>query len=197
MGWNFIVPRPYNAPFRLLKLWTTHHTFKKLVEDSWGQAMEGTLIFVLANKLKRLKGDIKIWNKTIFGKVEEKLRIQSEILCQLQQKSKQEPDNEALIEEMYTQESIVENLLDEEAMILQQKTKVKWENEGERCFKYFFLLNRIRRNKVLIREIKDKEGRLLTNQDDIADFIVQHFEDKFKKDDIIMNPNIIALLPLH
>ncbi|KAF5178009.1 hypothetical protein FRX31_032404 [Thalictrum thalictroides] len=43
-----------------------------------------------------------------------------------------QPENEQLIEQVYQQEAIVEELLDQEESILQQKTKVKWETQGER-----------------------------------------------------------------
>ncbi|KAF9621053.1 hypothetical protein IFM89_015875 [Coptis chinensis] len=72
------IPRPRNVPFKFFKMWTTDTSLKDLVLQSWSEPIEGHSIFVLTQKLKRLKGALKCWNRNIFGNLETKVREEYE-----------------------------------------------------------------------------------------------------------------------
>ena len=59
--------------FRLEIMWLKYKGFKDFMRD-WWQNMQfgGTFSFVLASKLKALKGILKGWKKGVFGRVETK-----------------------------------------------------------------------------------------------------------------------------
>ena len=65
--------KPGIRSFRFEIMWLKHEGFKDLLRD-WWQNMQfgGTFSFVLASKLKALKGILKGWNKEVFGRVETK-----------------------------------------------------------------------------------------------------------------------------
>ncbi|KAK1299747.1 putative ribonuclease H protein [Acorus calamus] len=60
-------PKP-KTPFRFEKMWLDDPTFLPLVAKSWNASLgfSGTPQFTFQQKLKRLKGDLKLWNKEAF-----------------------------------------------------------------------------------------------------------------------------------
>ena len=60
------------VPFRFENMWIKEEGFKDLIRD-WWQSFEyrGTSSYVLMEKIKALKSKLKIWNKEMFGRVEE------------------------------------------------------------------------------------------------------------------------------
>ena len=59
------------SPFRFENMWLKFEGFKDLLRG-WWQSLQfsGSFSFVLASKLKALKGILKVWNKEVFGRVE-------------------------------------------------------------------------------------------------------------------------------
>ncbi|KAK7281208.1 hypothetical protein RIF29_08984 [Crotalaria pallida] len=61
-------------PFRLNNCWFHHQDFKPMVRSCWERLeVQGWRAFVVKEKLKLLKAEIKKWNKEIFGCLELKL----------------------------------------------------------------------------------------------------------------------------
>ena len=59
------------SPFRFENMWLKFEGFKDLLRGWWQSLhFSGYFSFVLASKLKALKGILKIWNREVFGKVE-------------------------------------------------------------------------------------------------------------------------------
>ena len=49
-------------------MWQRDSGFKEFVKSSWvSYKVVGRGIFVFKEKLKRLKADLKVWNKEVFG----------------------------------------------------------------------------------------------------------------------------------
>lgn len=61
--------------FEFENMWFKAEGFGDLVTQWWNSYQcFGTPCFVLAYKLKRLKLDLKCWNKEVFGNVEERIK---------------------------------------------------------------------------------------------------------------------------
>lgn len=55
-------------PFRFFNSWVEHPGFHKLVKETWsGCSFQGWKAYILNEKLKFLKGKLKVWNKEVFG----------------------------------------------------------------------------------------------------------------------------------
>ena len=65
--------KPGPRLFRFEIMWLKYEGFKDLLRD-WWQNMQffGSFSFVLASKLKAMKGILKVWNKEVFGIIETK-----------------------------------------------------------------------------------------------------------------------------
>lgn len=62
-----------NLPFKFEAMWLSHVTFAKVVERSWAITCSGNHQFVMAQKLKILNHNLKVWNRENFGQL--KVRI--------------------------------------------------------------------------------------------------------------------------
>ena len=59
------------SPFRFENMWLKVEGNKDLLRGWWQDLQfTGSFSFVLASKLKALKGILKVWNKEVFGRVE-------------------------------------------------------------------------------------------------------------------------------
>lgn len=57
-------------PFHLENMWMKKKGFKELLKGWWqGFNFSRSYSFILAEKLKALKTNLKTWNKDVFGKV--------------------------------------------------------------------------------------------------------------------------------
>ena len=61
------------SPFRFELMWLKFECFKEILKG-WWQSLQfhGSFIFILATKLKALKGILKVWNRKVLGRVETK-----------------------------------------------------------------------------------------------------------------------------
>ena len=69
------------SPFRFENMWLKTGGFKERVQSWWNQySFSGNPNFVLAKKLKALKGDIIQWNRSVFGNVGRQKKVLLEAL---------------------------------------------------------------------------------------------------------------------
>ena len=56
-----------HVPFKFQQMWTTHDAFMNLVTNEWKEDHGRGGMIQLARKLKKLKGALCLWNRTVFG----------------------------------------------------------------------------------------------------------------------------------
>ena len=57
-------------PFRTIDAWLSEKGFWEMVKDKWlSYPMKGNALVNIKEKLKSLKGDLKIWNRDVFGNI--------------------------------------------------------------------------------------------------------------------------------
>lgn len=54
-------------------MWLSHVTFANVVETNWAVTCSGNPQFVMAQKLKIIKNNLKVWNKENFGQLKVKI----------------------------------------------------------------------------------------------------------------------------
>ncbi|GKB13443.1 RNA-directed DNA polymerase, eukaryota, reverse transcriptase zinc-binding domain protein [Tanacetum coccineum] len=163
---NFVVEKP---------------EFLKLVDEAWREEMQGCYMYKIVKKLKKLKGPLKklSWSK---GNVFENVSKLKEKLSNVQAHVDKNPHDEKLkIEAVNTLNEFVEASKDELNM-LQQKTKIKWLNEGDKNTAFFHGILKSRRSKSRVEVIKNEDGVSFEGEDVNIQF-VKHFESFFGKVD--------------
>ena len=60
------------SPFRFENMWLKEEGFTDQIREWWQSVtFRGTSSYVMMEKIKALKAKLKVWNKDVFGKVEE------------------------------------------------------------------------------------------------------------------------------
>lgn len=56
--------------FKFEKIWIRDSTSELIIQKAWNTMFQGTLGFILSNKLKEVKKALKIWNKNCCGHIQ-------------------------------------------------------------------------------------------------------------------------------
>ncbi|XP_068498266.1 uncharacterized protein [Phaseolus vulgaris] len=142
-------------PFRTIDAWLVEKGFMEMVKDRWNAyVVQGSSFTKVKDKLKRLKGDLKIWNKDIFGNLEStKKRILQEIEDYVCQDCN---DNLLVCDrmkrfELVGQRKEVDNKLES---LMRQKSRVSWLKNGDSCTKFFYSSLKWRRSRNQVKGVE-------------------------------------------
>ena len=127
---------------------------------------------IVANKLERIKKDLKKWNREVFGIVKERIKSLQANIAKIQQKP---PTRENLELEAALSLELDDWLLKDE-LRLKQKSRELWLKEGDRNSRFFHLFTLVRRRRNRTEEIKLEDGSWINNRFDIQSY----FEENFK-----------------
>ncbi|KAL8497099.1 hypothetical protein ACS0TY_020687 [Phlomoides rotata] len=71
-------------PFKFQASWILDSRFREVVRHSWGQLLRPPdPISRVIQKLKRLKGDLRTWNKQVFGRIDAKVAVINQSLSEI------------------------------------------------------------------------------------------------------------------
>ncbi|WJX72805.1 hypothetical protein P8452_56647 [Trifolium repens] len=57
------------SQFKFLRMWSNHPDYENVIIDSWNVEFPGCAMSILSKKLKLVKDNLKVWNKSSFGNV--------------------------------------------------------------------------------------------------------------------------------
>jgi hypothetical protein len=176
------IPRG-RRPFRFENMWLKADGFLERVRNWWGSyQFSGTASYVLANKLKALKGDLKKWNEDEFGHVTMKKNM---MMADLRELDLVEETRPLSVDEKSKKElTIVEldKLFLMEEISWRQKSRALWLQEGDKNSKFFHRLANSHRNANSITRLS-MDGNMSYNQDDIRDHIASFYERLYTETD--------------
>ncbi|KAF5447225.1 hypothetical protein F2P56_032793 [Juglans regia] len=153
--------------------------------------VNGTGLWKLAAKLKRLKLVLKSWNKEVFGWTGKHIK-------ELEAKVE---EGELRLQECYSEDveaDVLANKVEldvwlqrEESRIAQQ-VKQKWVSQGEVSTAFFKALQNNKHNMVV--EMKLSDGRVLNSPEDIHEAACVYFEDFLKAKATSSVPDLVGLI---
>jgi hypothetical protein len=160
-------------------MWLKEEGFVDRVKDWWAAyQFQGTPSFVFAKKLRALKGDIKTWNKNVFGNIGALVKERVEELKSLELAA----EGGGLSEEDKERKRLLcrdlERSLLQEEICWRQKSRIKWLKEGDKCTKFFHLMANSNRRFNNIDSLLIN-GSLSSNPDDIREHAASYFESMF------------------
>ncbi|CAL2259571.1 unnamed protein product [Prunus armeniaca] len=164
------VVSPHLRPFRFEAMWMQHEQFNEFISDVWGQAAGSAL-----DKTYQLIQPLKDWNVNVFGHLKKRKACLLACLNGIQKAlcrgsstffSKLEI---SLIEEYNC-------VLEQEAMLWKQKSRLQWLQEGDRNTKFFHLITIIRWRRNKIERLKNNEGVWVEEAQDIKGLAIAYFE---------------------
>ena len=129
-------------------------------------------MFKVAEKLKTCKKHLGDWSRRSFGSVTRQLREKKQELA----KVGEEAIKGGSLDRIRKLKAKVNFLLEREARLWRQRSRVMWLSEGDRNTHYFHgrASQRRRRNKIL--GLKDEDGIWREDKAEVAGLIMQHFD---------------------
>ncbi|XP_022889505.1 uncharacterized protein LOC111405049 [Olea europaea var. sylvestris] len=143
-------------PFRFEKMWLKVEGFREQVQTWWiSYDVRGSPSFVLDQKLKSLKRDLKKWNEEVVGNVNcHKIQCLSEI----DELDRWEESRRLAGEEKEKRRALreeLERLVEMEEIVWRQKSRVNWLKERDKCTKFFQRIanSNMRKNSITVLEV--------------------------------------------
>ncbi|XP_026398831.1 uncharacterized protein LOC113294663 [Papaver somniferum] len=174
-------------------MWLSHPSFMQFVEDNWKLRLDGGPPFVFTSKLKRLKEALKIWNRTVFDDVQFRLK-QAELKLETENDLLDyDHGNELHFLKVADAKKDFDDVRTELEVMLKMKSRVTWLEDGDQNTRFFQNSIRMRRSQNTISELKVSTNSTLFLQEEITDYIVNHYQSKFNGGDANIDPRMFDI----
>ena len=148
-------------------MWLKAEGFVDMVRGWWmGYVVDGSPSRILAEKLKLLKGDLKRWNKEVFGLLQSQRKVALEIIAEVDARelagalSDEDTLRRKQAQADYGRVSCMEEIS------FRQKSRCLWLKEGDRNTNFFHRMANVHRRKNQIGSIKifqfENQHKILT-----------------------------------
>ncbi|XP_062114228.1 uncharacterized protein LOC133825279 [Humulus lupulus] len=145
-------------PFRYFRMWKDADEFGERIAKCWQKGVEGTEMYQLTVKLKRLKQILKSINKEGFHEIHKAEMIAKEELLVLQEEVNKDPHNSHLQHEEQVARGKYAKVFKAYSLFLAQKAKVSWAKNGDENSAIFHASLKARRIQNRIFSIEDAQG---------------------------------------
>ena len=116
--------------------------------------------------------ELSRWNRLVFGQILKKIQEKRKVLCNMVQRDR----DRCMGREINELRREINDLLDKEEIMWQQRSRVQWLGLGDRYTKYFHSKSSERRKKNTIFGLRDENGIWSDNIESIAVVAVSYFE---------------------
>ncbi|KAL8537668.1 hypothetical protein ACS0TY_012702 [Phlomoides rotata] len=166
-------------PFKFQSSWTLDSRFPEMVQSSWTRPLRASdPILLVVRKLKRLKNELRVWNKEVFGLIGNKLAAAKRVLSEVQGQVYDFGDSEDLFNKEIEATVEINQILTQEQFLYAQKNRATWLRHGDRNTAFFQRLHRIKKAKSGIHAMLI-DGNLTSDQATIRAHIEQFYMQLF------------------
>lgn len=145
-------------------MWLNHREFKDFVEQEWGElAISGSYSFIIKEKMKLLKEQLKKRNNVVFGWVDLRLEKAVEEMKTFNNHTNTNVGLEGLLDGKRKEVTAVFfNSLHYMESIQKQKSRVNWLNEGDSNTRFIHNVVKARLRIFILLGIDSPSGRVET-----------------------------------
>ncbi|XP_019432864.1 PREDICTED: uncharacterized protein LOC109339802 [Lupinus angustifolius] len=159
-------------------MWLTHSDCRRLITETWRTDIIGCPMFILAQNLKVLKKDLRVWNRVVFGNIHTIIRNAMNSVDNIQNSITISGLEQHLLDlEDHAQAELLQ-ALDLEEMFWKEKSRLNWHINGDINTHFFHRFTKIRQATNSMSMLKEGE-RCLSNQEDIANHVLNYYTDLF------------------
>jgi hypothetical protein len=167
------------SSFKFENMWLKEEGFVDKVRSWWSSfSFLGSPSFILANKLRALKGEIKRWNREVFGNVGARNKAWAKELELLDRTEETRRLSEEEKERRRLLASELEASLLQEEISWRQKSRVRWLKEGDKCTKFFHQVASANRRVNSIDSLM-VNGSSTSDPTSIGEHVVSYFDSLF------------------
>ncbi|XP_026378214.1 uncharacterized protein LOC113272616 [Papaver somniferum] len=152
----------------------------EVISRCWNEQVACDPYFVFLHKLKKLKNILKDWNWKVFGDIHVKIKEVEEEVHKAMELSDSNPSNTEALDRLVNAENTYNSKEVQLKTMLKQKARIKWVKEGYANTSFFHTNLKVRQSRNFISELEDINGDIISDQNKIADTLVQHFEKKIQ-----------------
>lgn len=171
----------FPSHFKFLSFWTNHGDCRKIITEVWNRPVFGCPMFILMQKLKALKQELKSWNKETVGDVHLNVEKAQAALDYIQAQGSELGYTDLLLEEETTaQVKLHKALLDQEEF-WKEKARINWHCQGDRNTAFFHKVAKIRNASKRMSILKNGNV-ILDKAEDIEQHVLQYYKALFATD---------------
>ncbi|XP_057803279.1 uncharacterized protein LOC131018582 [Salvia miltiorrhiza] len=160
-------------------MWTSHPNFLDAVADSWNMGVDVRCpMLSVMLKLKRLKGVLRIWNKSVFGNVDSAIAQNQQDLSDIQVTIADLGYNDSRFDAEVNCEVKLNRFLSQKNSLLQQKSRVAWLTDGDKNTSFFHNMLKFIKDKLHIGHLRIGND-IVYDSDVIEQHIIGHFSSLF------------------
>ena len=157
-------------------MWLKYEGFNEILKDWWQSLVfHGSFNFILAAKLKALKGILKVWNIEVFSRVESK---KLEALRRVSYWDDLEKERELGLEKHEERTKAKDDFKScalTEEISWRQKSGETWLKEGDKNTRFFHRMANAHRRKKFLQNLRIN-GRRLDKEVEIKEGLVNEFQ---------------------
>ncbi|XP_020258961.1 uncharacterized protein LOC109835396 [Asparagus officinalis] len=163
-------------PFRFFKMWIKHTNYLPTVSSIWNTSIDGHTMFSICSKLKLLKIALKDHNRRHFSNISEQVLRAKVDLENAQKALSLDPLNATLICQEKDYISSFNKLLECELSFYQQKARINWNLQGDRCTNFFHSIVKNNRHKNRVMVLYNNNGEMITEGEKIVKELVSYYK---------------------
>ncbi|KAL2245871.1 uncharacterized protein LOC105178633 [Sesamum indicum] len=155
-------------PFHFFNMWADHPNFLTTVEQRWNLNVEETPQFSLCERLKALKGALKVFNTQHYSHIFTRAKEADLALQDAQNQLESNPGDVTLRESLGDLRKKVVFLVEAERHFFYHKAKIHYLKEGDRNTKFFHDMVKRNAARNSITVVTRADGTIITTVDEIA-----------------------------
>ncbi|XP_026459399.1 uncharacterized protein LOC113360063 [Papaver somniferum] len=180
LGGSASIPKPANVPFRFQQMWLSHPQFMEAVSKCC---------------LKKLKQALQDWNWNVFGNIHVQINDAEKKMQEAMKESDNNPFDDTILNKLVDAQNEYNSKEVQLNTLLRHKARVKWVKEGAANTNFFHTSLKIRQARNYISEIEDTNGNIISDQKQIAEILIQHFEKKFEFHEVEHVDSLLDAIP--
>lgn len=162
-------------PFRYENMWQQHGDYVDFVNRAWDPGIGTPDLGTVSDALSALQTSLKTWDREVFGSVKKQVKeLREELEVERSGTLYRGPTDR----EREVMAKLSEVLAREEAME-RQRSRIAWLREGDRNTAFFRAKARARQRTNRIKVLKDEDGRMFTEQEDLERLACEFYQRLF------------------